>query len=67
MALVDDQRGAGLIADCDIPSGQFVIEAIGEVKVIVTATVTWCGILAAHSIRAEWPRWLLVIAGACRC
>ena len=53
MALVDDRRGAGLIADCDIPSGQFVIEAIGEVKVIVT--VTWSGILAAHSIMAECP------------
>ena len=41
VALVDDRRGAGLIADCDIPSGQFVIEAIGEVQVIVTVTVTW--------------------------
>lgn len=55
MALVDDRRGAGLIADCDIPSGQFVIEAIGAVKVIVTATVTWSGILEGRSIMAERP------------
>ena len=33
---MDEQRGVGLVADCDIPSGQYVIEYIGEVRVCIS-------------------------------